>query len=145
MVTGRFGSVFACVPSWPRPGLIPMRYLFSFLSATALLAGAALPAGAQTKDAKLPSEDDYYKLLRYDLPKGEVLEAGAVEALPGGKIAVGTRRGEIWVIENGLTDDPTRAKFTRFAAGLHEVLGLAYHPDGWLYVVQRCDLSRLKD
>jgi len=35
-------------------------------------------------------------------------------------------------------------KFTRFASGLHEVLGLA-EKDGWLYVTQRCELSRLKD
>ena len=122
-----------------------MRYIMTLCSVVFLLAGAALPAGAQTKDAKLPTEDDYYKLLRYELPKGEVLEAGAIEALPGGKVAVGTRRGEIWIIENGLTDDPKDAKFTRFAHGLHEVLGLAYHKDGWLYVTQRCDVSRLKD
>jgi glucose/arabinose dehydrogenase len=104
----------------------------------------AIPAWAQKKDAK-PTEDDYYKLLRYEVPKGEVLEAGGIEALPGGKIAVGTRRGEIWIIENGLTDDPKDAKFTRFAHGLHEVLGLAYRKDGWLYVTQRCEVSRLKD
>jgi glucose/arabinose dehydrogenase len=112
--------------------------------AGAMLAVAALPAVAQTKHDKSPTEDDYYKLLRYAVPKGQVLEAGAIEALPGGKFAVGTRRGEIWVVENGLTDDPSQARFTRFAAGLHEVLGLAYK-DGWLYVTQRCDLSRLKD
>src|SRR5256714_4293541 len=122
----------------------PMRYMLLLYSAATLLASGPLPAGAQKTGAKAPTEDDYYKLLRYQTPKDQVLEAGAIEALPGGKIAVGTRRGEIWVIENGLTDDPTQAKFTRFASGLHEVLGLAYK-DGWLYVTQRCDLSRLKD
>src|SRR5215469_16195435 len=96
-----------------------------YLAAVLLLAAVAIPGNGQPK-AKLPTEDDYYKLLRYEVPKGEVLEAGAIEALPGGKVAVGTRRGEVWVIENGLTDDPTKAKFTRFASGLHEVLGLAY-------------------
>ena len=35
-------------------------------------------------------------------------------------------------------------KWTRFAHGLHEVLGLAER-DGWLYVTQRCDVSRIKD
>jgi hypothetical protein len=99
--------------------------------------------GARAGD-KSSREDDYYKLLRYEVPKGEVLEAGAIEALPGGKIAVGTRRGEIWIIDNGLTPDPKQARFTRFAHGLHEVLGLAYK-DGWLYVTQRCDVSRIKD
>src|SRR3954471_15322561 len=117
-----------------------MRYPTGICSALCLLALGAVPAGAQKQGAKLPAEDDYYKLLRYEVPKGEVLEPGAIEALPGGKIAVGTRRGEIWIIENGLTDDPKDAKLTRFAHGLHEVLGLAYHKDGWLYVTQRCDL-----
>jgi len=40
--------------------------------------------------------------------------------------------------------DPTQVKFTLFAEGLHEVLGLAWK-DGWLYVTQRCEVSRLKD
>jgi hypothetical protein len=35
-------------------------------------------------------------------------------------------------------------KFTQFASGLHEVLGLSYR-DGWLYATQRCDVTRLKD
>ena len=43
-----------------------------------------------------------------------------------------------------LADDPKKAKFTRYARGLHEVLGLAAKGD-WLYVTQRCDVSRIKD
>ena len=35
-------------------------------------------------------------------------------------------------------------KWTRFAHGLHEPLGLAWK-EGWLYVVQRPDVSRLRD
>jgi hypothetical protein len=73
-----------------------------------------------------------------------VLEGGALEMLPDNKIALGTRRGEVWIIENALTDNPKDAKFTRFAHGMHEILGLAYK-DGWLYVTQRCDVTRIKD
>ena len=94
-------------------------------------------AGAQKKKpAKAETEDDYYKLLRFETPPGEVLEAGAIEIMPDGKVAVGTRRGEIWMIDNAYAADPKEAKFTRFAHGLHEVLGLA-QKDGWLYVTQR--------
>jgi glucose/arabinose dehydrogenase len=93
---------------------------------------------------KTPTEEDYYKLHRYPLPEGEVLEAGALEVLPGGKIALGTRRGEVWIIDKGLTDDPKDAVFTRFAHGMHEILGLA-HKDGWLYVTHRPDVTRIKD
>ena len=93
---------------------------------------------------KPPTEADYYKILRYDVPKGEVLEAGALELMPDGRLAVGTRRGEIWMVQNPLSDDPKKAKFSRYTRGLHEVLGLAARGD-WLYVTQRCDVSRIKD
>src|SRR4051794_37306686 len=113
-----------------------MLFVLGFL----FLAG---PAAAQPP-AKTPTEEDYYKLLRFDIPKGEILEAGALEIMPDGKLAVGTRRGEIWLVDRATGADPKEAKFTRFAHGLHEVLGLAAK-DGWLYVTQRCDVSRLKD
>ncbi len=93
---------------------------------------------------KAPVEDDYYKILRYDIPKGEVMEVGALEFMPDGRLAAGTRRGEIWMIQNALDPDPKKAKFSRYARGLHEVLGLAAKGD-WLYVTQRCDVSRIKD
>lgn len=103
----------------------------------------AAPAFAQEK-TKVLTEDDFYKMHRFEPPKGEVLEAGAIEMMPDGKVAVGTRRGEIWMIDNAFTSDPKAAKFTRFAHGLHEILGLA-QKDGWLYVTQRPDVSRIKD
>jgi hypothetical protein len=105
----------------------------------------SVSAAAQGKRAPKPDpEEEYYKLLRFEPPLGEVLEAGAIEALPDGKVAVGTRRGEVWLIDNAYAPDPKQAKFTRFAHGLHEVLGLA-RKDGWLYVTQRPDVSRIKD
>ncbi len=105
------------------------------------LLGAAIPA---QPNKKLPTEDDYYQLLRFQVPQGVVLEAGAIEIMPDGKVAVASRRGEIWLIDQALNPDPAKAKFTRFAQGLHEVLGLAYK-DGWLYVTQRCEVTRVKD
>jgi glucose/arabinose dehydrogenase len=113
-------------------------------------AGLLIPAwgqgkpGAKKAPARPATEADYYKILTFTPPPGEVLEAGAIEALPGGKVAVGTRRGEVWVIDNAYDPDPKKVKFSRFAHGLHEVLGLA-HKDGWLYVTQRPDVSRIKD
>src|SRR5436309_2269598 len=106
----------------------------------------AVPAFAQkpSKSALDNPEGDYYKLLRFEVPPGEVLEAGAIEILPDGKVAVGTRRGEVWLIDHAYSGDPKLAKFTRFAHGLHEVLGLA-QKDGWLYVTQRPDVTRIKD
>jgi glucose/arabinose dehydrogenase len=103
----------------------------------------AVPSRSDAQPKKAESEADYYKILTFTPPPGEVLEAGALEVLPDGKVAVGTRRGEIWLIDNAYDDDPQKAKFTRFAHGLHEVLGLAYK-DGWLYVTHRPDITRIK-
>jgi glucose/arabinose dehydrogenase len=111
-----------------------------FYTAVVLLACCA-PAPAADKP---PVEEDYYKILRFQTPPGQVLEAGALEVLPDGRLAVGTRRGEIWLVDNATAADPTQARFSRFAHGLHEVLGLAWR-DGWLYVTQRCELTRIKD
>ena len=104
----------------------------------------AAAAAQKTKPIFATAEDEYYQILRFELPPGEVLEAGAIEIMPDGKVAVGTRRGEIWMIDNAYADDPKQAKFTRFAHGLHEILGLA-QKDGWLYVTQRPDVTRIKD
>jgi hypothetical protein len=101
-----------------------------------------LPASPQGK--KVETEDDYYKILRFEPPANEVLEAGAIEIMPDGRIALGTRRGEIWMIDNAYTDNPKDAKFSRYAHGLHEILGLA-QKNGWLYVTHRPDVTRVKD
>jgi glucose/arabinose dehydrogenase len=101
-------------------------------------------AHAQKSRSKADAENEYYKLLSFEIPSGEVLEPGAFEPMPDGKMAVGTRRGEIWLIENPYAKDPKDARFTRFAHGMHEVLGLA-QKDGWLYVTHRPDVSRIKD
>lgn len=125
-----------------------MRKTLYFAASFAFAAGMALlppaPSRLDAADKAAPTEADYYKLLTFTPPPGEVLEAGALELMPDGKIAVGTRRGEIWLIDNAYDDNPKAAKFSRFARGLHEVLGLAAR-DGWLYVVQRPDVSRIKD
>jgi glucose/arabinose dehydrogenase len=104
----------------------------------------AVPASSPAQPKKSANENDYYKILTFTPPPGQVLEAGGIEVLPDGKVAVGTRRGEVWLIDNAYDEDPQKAKFSRFAHGLHEVLGLA-HKDGWLYLTQRPDVTRIKD
>lgn len=91
-----------------------------------------------------PVESDYYELIRYPIPEGIVLEAGAIELLPDGQVAVATRRGQIYFVRNVFGDDPQAVEYTLFADGLHEVLGLAWR-DGSLYATQRCEVTRLKD
>ena len=64
--------------------------------------------------------------------------------MPDGKLAVSTRIGDIWMVENPFSTTMKDVKWSRYASGLHEVLGLAYR-DGWLYCSQRGELSRLRD
>ena len=59
-------------------------------------------------------------------------------------LAVCIRKGEVWIIENPLSNDPGKIKFRLFASGLHEPLGLLR--DGAdLLVSQRAEITRLKD
>ena len=101
-------------------------------------------ASPVSADDHKPVENDYYKMVSFDIPKEIMLEAGGIELLPDGRLAVATRRGEIWFVDKPFADSPTDATFRRFAHGLHEVLGLVYR-DGWLYATQRGEVTRLKD
>ena len=91
-------------------------------------------------------EADYYSIFSLPLPYGAVVEGGAVEMLPDGRLAAATRRGEIYLFTNPTSTDPDKIEGKLFASGLHEVLGISYNPkDGCLYATQRCDITRLKD
>ena len=109
---------------------------------TALCLLAACSSALAQRDAD--PEDVYYRLLRFPMSEQIVLEAGALEWLPGGKLAVATRRGDIYLVDQPLADKPETAALSLYASGLHEVLGLAWR-DGWLYCVQRCEVTRMKD
>lgn len=91
-----------------------------------------------------PQQSDYYTITRFEVPEGVVLEASSFQLMPNGKLAVASRRGEIWMINDPFAAEVKARQFVRFAHGLHEVLSLAER-DGWLYVVQRSDVSRIKD
>jgi len=114
--------------------------LLNLFTVLVLLIGGVVVAG----DKKLPTEDDYYPITRFETPKDVVIEAGAFQIMPDGKMAVASRRGEVWMIADPFAKEVKATQFSRFAHGLHEVLGLA-EKDGWLYITQRCDLSRIKD
>lgn len=118
-----------------------MRTLLSLLLLTLGLLESRM---TRADDAAAPREDDYYPITRFETPAGAVIEAGAFQLMPDGKMAVASRRGEIWMISEPFAPEVKATQFSRFAHGLHEVLGLA-EKDGWLYVTQRCDLSRIKD
>ncbi len=90
---------------------------------------------------KPQTEDDFYKIQTIRPPEGVLLEISGMATLPDGRLAVCTRRGEVWLVEN---PSGTRPWFKLFASGLHEPLGLAWK-DGALYTAQRAELTRLTD
>lgn len=93
---------------------------------------------------RTPKEEDYYQIISVPTPEGILLEVGGVATFPDGRIAVSTRRGDVWVIENAAQTGGSQPRFTLFASGLHEALGLAYKDDA-LYVAQRGELTKLVD
>jgi cytochrome c551/c552 len=95
-----------------------------------------------TLRAQEPAKEDIYtKIAKIPTPDGLVLEIGGMTMLPGGELAVATRRGDVFVIENPSSTTPY---FRKFATGLHEILGLAYK-DGAIYCAQRGELTKLVD
>jgi cytochrome c551/c552 len=94
-------------------------------------------AGAQES----PKEEDYFRILKVSTPEGVIMEVGGVTMLPSGELAVSTRRGDVYIVENPTT---ARPYFRKFASGLHEILGLVYK-DGALYCAQRGELTKLID
>jgi len=115
---------------------------FRTIALAAALLGNVLRLHAA--DKKTEAESRYYQMVTLPIPAGITLEGGALQFLPDGKLASATRFGEIYIIDDPLQNPPTNIKFTQFASGLHEVLGLAYR-DGWLYCTQRGEVTRMKD
>lgn len=88
-------------------------------------------------------EREYYPIVNIPIPKGLVIESGAFCLLPDGRMAVGTRHGEIYILKGIDAKKPVPA-YHRFATGLDEIFGLAYR-DGAFYVTQSCELTRVID
>ena len=88
-------------------------------------------------------EREYYKLVNLPIPKDLVVEAGAFVTLPDKRIAIGTRRGDIYLL-SGVDEEKPNPKYELFASGLDEIFGLAYKHDAF-YVSQSCEMTRVTD
>jgi hypothetical protein len=88
-------------------------------------------------------EREFYPVVNVPIPNGLVIEAGAFAVLPDGKMAVGTRHGEIYLVDGVDAPKPTPS-FHRFASGLDEIFGLTWR-DNAFRVTQSCELTRVSD
>jgi glucose/arabinose dehydrogenase len=87
-------------------------------------------------------ESDYYAIDTFpteDLP----MEVGAMTLMSDGNLLIGTRRGDVYVLENAY-GNPDEAVFRPWARGLAQPLGFLEHK-GWIYTAQRGELTRIKD
>ena len=114
-----------------------------------LLAACSLATNLRAQEIHVQSADTaaaesaYYRLITLPLPDKAQCEAGGMCFLPDGRLLLATRTGDIWMGENVLSDPPA-PKWTLWASGLHEVLGLAYK-DGWVYATQRPEITKIRD
>lgn len=89
-------------------------------------------------------EDRYWKRTPLQVPDGISLEVSGIMQVSGKRLLVTTRKGEIWWVDGAY--EPTPApKFTLFASGLHEPLGITAAPTGGYYVAQRQEITLVRD
>jgi hypothetical protein len=88
-------------------------------------------------------EREYYPVVNIPIPQDLVIEAGAFCTLPDGRVAVGTRYGEIYIL-SGIDKKKPNPTYHLYATGLDEIFGLAYK-DNAFYVTQSCELTRVSD
>lgn len=114
-----------------------------------LVVGLWLPVALLGADRDKPvvgqadRENEYYQIITLPTPAGVQFEAGGLQFIGPDSLACSTRTGDIW-IGKGVTGVPADVKWTLFESGLHEVLSLTER-DGWIYALQRGELTRLKD
>ena len=115
------------------------RALLFLLSASAI----AEPLGDDWGTAE--SEEEFYKITEIAIPEPHYIEAGSFETMPDGRVAVGTRRGDIYLLD-GISDKHQRVEFQKYAAGFDELLGLSYNKkDGALYATHAAEVTKLTD
>lgn len=90
------------------------------------------------------NQSDYYLREEIPLPKGEIMEISSIALMPDEKVAVATRRGDVWICEGAYGDDLSKVTWKKFTHGLHEPLGM-YYQKGSLFLTQRPELSRIED
>ena len=80
-----------------------------------------------------------YKVETISMPEGLSAETGAVEFLPDGRLVASFTRGEVMIF------NPLTKEWKLFAEGLHDPLGILVISNSELLVMQRPELTRIKD
>jgi hypothetical protein len=71
------------------------------------------------------------------------MHPGSFEILPDGRLAVGTRRGDVYFV-SGAFDSPPNPAYQLFASGQDEIFGMSWRDDA-LTITQFGEVTRLSD
>lgn len=82
---------------------------------------------------------EHFSFEKIPNPVGIDPQVGAMDVLADGRIAVAFHRGEVMFY------DPSSSSWSLFASGLQEPLGMLVDKDGSILVMQRAELTRIKD
>ncbi len=167
LVTNRTADVSAVLQVTVPPGREPRVFevastLCADLASAEALAKVLVTAPLKRSDAtglqnKIPSAvflpnpgstdksagDDFYTVEHFPVPPEIKLTVAGMDFLPNGNLVVATFQGEVFIVE-GATGKPKEARWRRFARGLNEPGGLRVI-SGDIYVMQKCELTRLRD
>lgn len=133
-----------------------MTRIFSSRFFLALLVSAPLAVVAQVNNPSsaerfakpstelVERENAFWQRTPLPVPDDIVLEVSGILPLPGKRLLVTTRRGDVWWIDGAYEATP-QPKFTLFASGLHEPLGIIAAPAGGYYIAQRQEITRVVD
>jgi len=91
------------------------------------------------KEKKNERLSDFYVIEDISLPEGLLPEVGAMDFMPDGRLAVAFHRGEVMLY------NPETKRWQLFAYGLHDPLGLHVLNNSEILVMQRPELTRLRD
>ncbi len=109
----------------------------------ALLAGSAWGETLGEYWDTAEEESKYYRIVEIPMPSGVAIEAGCFEVMPDNQLAIGTRRGDIFLVKGAFDKNP-RPTYKRFAHGLDEVMGMAYRDNAFV-ITQQTEVTRITD
>lgn len=118
-----------------------LRLLIACLIPTLALVAHAEELGAMWGTAA--EEARYYPIVRIPIPSTVPLRPGGLEALPDGRLAVGTRRGDIYLVTGAFTTPPS-PEYHLFATGQDEIFSLAWK-DGAMLATTFGEVLRIRD
>ncbi len=112
-----------------------MNRLYSILLGCMMLGAASSLA----QEAKPDATAAFYNIGKLMMPAGVAPEVGGIDALPDGRIAACFHHGQVVICQ------PKDKTWKIFAEGLHEPLGLLVENESSMLVMQRPELTRLRD